>query len=189
MIKFSVYVAAPAALFAMSCNLAAAGNDMPPIVKNPAAAARGGYEGAKVHWGGLIVGHPGEADRSCLEVVATPLEQKTGKPLVQTGPHEGYPIGQHFFACQKEPLSHSDYATGRLVAVTGTLGPIQERVLQFDCKSVRGGAGTEHDFTPKGCEFHVPVVGIADSLTWVSPPRLDALPPALFSRRWAGPAM
>lgn len=166
------HVCATGVLLNLCCVLAFAAELDSPVATNVSLAARGGYQGATVLWGGLIVDHVTESGQTCLQVVATPLDEHSGRPT-----HTPYSLGsnqlpgQRFFACQSSPLSESDYAIGRVVTVAGTLGIVQERVLPTSsCMGEPDLSRTAHEMTARGCTLQVPVVTIQDSRSWVAPP-------------------
>lgn len=85
----------------------------------PQAARESVHEGESVLWGGRIIEtRPGE-DTTELELLAYPLNRHQ-EPDIRRGP-EG-----RFLITYPEFLEPGDWATGRMVTVTGELAPVRE---------------------------------------------------------------
>jgi outer membrane lipoprotein len=77
------------------------------------------YQGWRVEWGGQIVAVHNLRNRTELEVLAYPLSS-SGRPDAAATP-EG-----RFLAVRGGFLEPADYAPGRLVTVSGVVGPARE---------------------------------------------------------------
>jgi starvation-inducible outer membrane lipoprotein len=144
------------------------------VFSSPAEAVKGTFEGATVLWGGRIFERETSDGKTCVGVVAFPLNRKDARPNTRAQP------GQVFYACSTAALDASDYAAGRQIAVAGKLGPIRERIVGHSCAHLPRTAnlsfrGTTVDQAAEGCKARMPVVFIADGHTWADPP--DAHPP------------
>ena len=89
-----------------------AARDVTPeqATRDPAAV-----QGRTVAWGGVIVGTTNMADKTRLEVLGYPLDQRN-RPQV-----DARPIGR-FLAFHAGFLEPVNFAAGRLVTVVGTIG-------------------------------------------------------------------
>jgi outer membrane lipoprotein len=100
-----------------------AGSPQPPSATEagPAAAAAdpARFQGQRVEWGGQIVAVRNLRNRTELEVLAMPLASG-GRPGTR-----GAPLGR-FIAVRGGFLEPSDFAPGRLVTVSGLVGPPRE---------------------------------------------------------------
>jgi starvation-inducible outer membrane lipoprotein len=156
---------------AVGATAAVAANSKPGLVfSSPTEAVRGVHEGATVLWGGIIFARQDETTQHCVAVVSYPLERKNGRPITTA------PSGQVFYACSNAALEWGDYAVGRQLAVAGTLGPNQERVIGHRCATnllagPHNFAGSSLTQTTAGCIADIPVVAIADGRTWAGVPR------------------
>ena len=77
------------------------------------------YEGQRVEWGGQIVAVHNLRNRTELEVLAYPLSS-AGRPDTNATPQG------RFLAVRGGFLEPADYASGRLVTVSGLVGPARE---------------------------------------------------------------
>ena len=176
MITRSLYITSLCVLAAIA-STAAMGMGMDPtrpaVFSSAAVAAQGAHQGATVLWGGRIFARVDDAAQRCLEVVAYPLDPENGRPKVAAPRWGG---GQVFYACSNAQLEWSNYAPGREVAVAGTLGAIQERIVSpADCSSMsptvwQNFRHSSVKETQAGCVASIPVVAISDSRTWADVP-------------------
>lgn len=97
-------------------------------------------EGTRVLWGGVIVAARNQADRTQLEVLGYPLNDRQ-RPIPDAEPQ------RRFLAVKQGYLETADYAQGRWITVTGKL------------TGTRAGRVGEADYT-------YPVVGIEDIELW-----------------------
>src|SRR5689334_6650502 len=131
--------------------MAADGAATSKVFSSPAEAVVGNHEGATVLWGGRIFERESGESGPCLGVLAFPLARRDGRPDTRLEP------GQIFYACSSQALSVDDYAVGRQVAVTGTLGAARQRVVSENCKALPPNTAfvtwkaTAVTQTPEGC--------------------------------------
>ncbi|MBA8888957.1 starvation-inducible outer membrane lipoprotein [Dokdonella fugitiva] len=151
--------------------MAADGAATSKVFSSPAEAVAGNHEGATVLWGGRIFERESGESGQCIGVLAFPLARRDGRPDTRLEP------GQIFYACSSEALSVDDYAVGRQVAVTGKLGPVRERVVSENCRTLPPNTAfvtwkaTAVKQMPEGCTARLPVVQMSDGRTWPDPPR------------------
>ncbi|NKI33590.1 hypothetical protein HFP89_00235 [Wenzhouxiangella sp. XN79A] len=110
-----------------------------------------GQQDQPVRWGGLLFATRSEADRTCLELVALPLDRwyrpKTEKPF-----------GGVFLACQDGTLDPNEFVRGRNVTVVGMFEEFAE--------------------TQWGDEvYRVPMVHVRSVHAWPAPIRVRELDP------------
>lgn len=139
------------------------------VFSSPAVAARGGFDGTTVLWGGRIFERDNTDGQNCVGVVAFPLSRKDARPDTRSNP------GQVFYACSSEALDAGDYAVGRQIAVAGKVGPIRKRIVSRSCARLPLGANVTYratavDQVEEGCSASMPVVLITDGKTWPDPP-------------------
>lgn len=106
--------------------LALAGCTAGPQPRSPAEAVPAAvvadparFQGRRVEWGGSIVAVHNLRNRTELEVLAYPLSS-SGRPATSATP-----LGR-FVAVRGGFLEPSDFAPGRLVTVSGLVGPVRE---------------------------------------------------------------
>jgi len=105
----------------------ASGPDFPTQDVNlqlrPEQAATPAMAGQRVLWGGLIIATHNLQDRTELEVLAYPLDNRQRPDAAEK------PLGR-FLAEQPGYLEPVDYAAGRLVTLTGTVGEARAGKIQ-----------------------------------------------------------
>lgn len=90
-------------------------------------AAQGNAIGALVRWGGVVIGVEPQQDRTCIQVLARPLGERSGRPL-DSDRSDG-----RFLACRAGFYDPEIFATGREVTVTGQVAALtQRRIGEFD---------------------------------------------------------
>ena len=134
----------------------------------PSVAAKGGYEGATVLWGGRIFQRENMDGQRCVGVVGFPLSRKDARPDLRQDP------GQVFCACSSTALDERAYSVGRQVAVAGKVADVLKRVLSQNCALLPRGANVTYRATAveqveAGCSASMPVVMISDGKTWIDP--------------------
>lgn len=80
------------------------------------------FQGQRAEWGGQIVAVHNLRNRTEVEVLAYPLDS-SGRPRVS-----GRPLGR-FIAVRSGFLEPGDFAPGRLVTVSGLVGPPRDGVV------------------------------------------------------------
>lgn len=89
----------------------------------PAPAAAGDTDrGARVRWGGRLLEVRPEARRSCLEILALPLDDRAR-------PESGAAPGRRFLACRDGFIDPAAFPPERHVTVTGTLAGFTTRSI------------------------------------------------------------
>ncbi len=78
--------------------------------------------GSRVLWGGVIINTTNLTDKTRLEVLAYPLDDKQR-------PQTDQPAGSRFLAYQPGYLETTDYAAGRQISMVGTIGILEEARL------------------------------------------------------------
>lgn len=141
----------------------AGASDTPKVMLDVASAVDGTHQGSTVLWGGKILGRYDESGQTCLEIGASTLGIRDGRPR-----EAGALRGQRFYACSDAGFDESKYAKGQLATVAGTLGAVQERRLRGgSCATVYEGAGSRKVDGDDGCLIQIPVVVVADSRAWL----------------------
>ena len=79
-------------------------------------------DGTRVLWGGVIINSTNLSDKTRLEVLAYPLNEKQR-------PQTDKAAGSRFLAYQQGYLETADYAAGRQVSMVGIIGDIEEARL------------------------------------------------------------
>ena len=137
------------ALTALSLLLVAACASKPPldtsgadltVTPDEAVADMDRLEGSRVLWGGVIVAAHNREDRTQLEILGYPLNDRQ-RPVTDESPQ------RRFLAVKEGYLETADYAQGRQVTVTGPLA------------GTRSGRVGEADYT-------YPLIRIEDSHLW-----------------------
>ncbi|MET0225293.1 MAG: Slp family lipoprotein [Dokdonella sp.] len=134
------------------------------VMLDVASAARDNHQGATVLWGGQIVSRSDANGQACIEVAATPLDRKDGKPDVFSRRAQ-LSAGPRFIACG-DALDSPAFAIGKLATLAGTLGPTQERPCSEPGTRGSISRGALERQTANGCVREVPVVAVADSRSW-----------------------
>lgn len=94
--------------------------------------------GAKVRWGGRILSVAPEEARTCLQVLALPLDRR-GRP-----DSDGEP-GKRFLACRDEFIDPAGLPVDRHVTVTGSLRDFEHRAVgDYDYRFPLVAADTIH---------------------------------------------
>jgi len=83
-------------------------------------AADSEHTGTAVRWGGKVLSVSPEADRTCLELLALPLNERA-RPISDAEP------GTRFLACRDGFLEPAAFSDHRWVTVTGTLSGFEQR--------------------------------------------------------------
>lgn len=90
-----------------------------PLAANQAAAS--GAVGAPVRWGGVIIAVEPEPERTCIQVLARPLSERSGRPL-ERDISDG-----RFLACRAGFYDPEVFTQGREVTVTGSIVAVTPR--------------------------------------------------------------
>lgn len=88
---------------------------------DPSVAARGDT-GSRVRWGGRVLDVAPERARTCLELLALPLDRSAR-------PRSDAPTGRRFLACREGFIDPAAFPEGRLVTVAGQLSGFEERPI------------------------------------------------------------
>jgi outer membrane lipoprotein len=100
----------------------------------PAQAATSGATGARVRWGGQVVGVHNEANQSCFEIVGKALSHD-GRPLMRDR-SEG-----RFIACRAGFYDPAVFTAGREVTIVGTISSFEtRRIGDYDYRYPRVSA-------------------------------------------------
>lgn len=120
------------------------------------SASAQAFQGSQVIWGGMIVATRNLADYTEIEVLGYPLESNQ-RPATTRSPQGRFLVRAPGY------LEQVDYAPGRRITVTGTLG-----------ENVQGQVGE--------APYTYPLVQARDTHLWpLDPPRSDAGPSTRFS--------
>jgi outer membrane lipoprotein len=107
-------------------------------------AATGNAIGALVRWGGVVIGVEPQKDRTCIQVLARPLGERSGRPL-DVDRSDG-----RFLACRAGFYDPEIFATGREVTVTGEVVAMTQRTIgEFDYAMPELAAGVIYLWPPR----------------------------------------
>lgn len=120
-------------------------------------AATGNAIGAMVRWGGVIIEAEPQRDRTCIQVLARPLGERSGRPL-DVDRSDG-----RFLACRAGFYDPEIFASGREVTVTGEVVALSQRTIG---------------------EFDYAMPELAAKVIYLWPPRIDYDPG--FYGHWSG---
>jgi starvation-inducible outer membrane lipoprotein len=180
------------------------------VAIEPSQIGDNALTGARVRWGGVLIGARLANDQSCAEIAAFPIDELTGKPydphagagrgfavLFATGQHKANPtrhgaysnepLKPRFLACSTTAGAPLGTAPGAIVTVVGRMQPSQVfAVAQKECTQHEWKVADYEGNTPtvKGddCIVSLPTLTLESEVVWKEPPSYNPSSPMLSLR-------